>query len=68
MPIPYKTNAGAWMKDIEWKKTANQSTWQKDTSLEAKDIEMLEKRKKQKILQNTALEAQFKIHVKKPKF
>ena len=56
------------MKDIEWKKTANQSTWQKDTSLEAKDIEMLEKRKKQKILQNTALEAQFKIHVKKPKF
>ena len=29
---------------------------------------MLEKRKKQKILQNIALEAQYKIVVKKPRF
>ena len=39
-----------------------------DMQKEAADVDMLERRKKQKLLQNTALEAQYKIVVKKPKF
>jgi len=36
--------------------------------VEAAEVATLERRKKQKQLQNTALEAQYKIVVKKPKF
>ena len=67
-PIPYKTNAGMWIKDREWKQLANKKIHGMEMSKEAADVDMLERRKKQKILQNTALEAQYKIVVKKPKF
>ena len=56
------------MKDREWKKMANPDSWKNDERREQVDNAMLEKRKKQKLLQNTALEAQYKIQVKKPKF
>jgi len=49
-PIEYQTNAGVWIKDREWKKTANPSSWQNDFRRENIDIAMLEKRKKQKML------------------
>lgn len=67
-PIPYKTNAGMWIKDREWKQLANKKMHNMEHSKEVADVDMLERRKKQKILQNTALEAQYKIVVKKPKF
>ena len=67
-PIEYQTNAGVWMKDRAWKKTANPNSWKAEARTESTDVAMLEKRKKQKMLQNTALEAQYKIAVKKPKF
>ena len=60
-PIQYQTNAGVWVKDREWKRTANPNSWKNDERREAVDNAMLEKRKKQKLLQNTALEAQYKI-------
>ena len=44
------------MKDREWKKTANQDAWKAADRYEKQDIVMLEKRKKQKMLQNIALE------------
>lgn len=49
-PIPYQTNAGVWMNDRSWKKTANPNSWNKETHMENTDIAMLEKRKKQKML------------------
>lgn len=67
-PINYKTNAGSWMNDREWKKTANRNAWNGEARTEANDLAALERRRKQKVLQNTALEAQYKIVVKKPKF
>ena len=56
------------MNDREWKKTANRNAWNGEARTEAADLAMLERRRKQKVLQNTALEAQYKIVVKKPKF
>ena len=44
------TNAGVWIQDREWKKTANKSAWEKDAKIEAADNNMLERRKKQKLL------------------
>ena len=67
-PIQYQTNAGVWVKDREWKQSANPKAWNNDQRIENQDFKMLEKRKKQKMLQNTALEAQYKIQVKKPKY
>ena len=67
-PIPYKTNAGMWIRDREWKQKANEKMHSVEMAREAQDVDMLERRKKQKMLQNTALEAQYKIVVKKPKF
>ena len=60
-PRNYMTNAGVWVQDRQWKKLANKKEWEKDARLEAADQNMLERRKKQKLLQNTALEAQYKI-------
>ena len=45
------------MKDRAWKKTANPNSWKAEARTETTDVAMLEKRKKQKMLQNTALEA-----------
>ena len=56
------------MQDREWKQRANPKAWNASLKYEATDMRMLEKRKKQKLLQNIALEAQYKIHVKKPKY
>ena len=67
-PREYKTNAGSWINDREWKNKANPSLAQDDKRMEASDNAMLQKRKKQKLLQNIALEEQYKIVVKKPKF
>ena len=67
-PIDYLTNAGAWIKDREWKRRANPDLWAREKRIEDAELKMLESRKKQKILQNTALEAQYKIVVKKPRF
>jgi len=47
--------------DRDWKKTANPQEWNKNARTEGQDFKMLEKRKKQKLLQYTALEAQYKI-------
>mmetsp|Transcript_41525 Transcript_41525/g.54669 ORF Transcript_41525/g.54669 Transcript_41525/m.54669 type:complete len:106 (+) Transcript_41525:1675-1992(+) len=49
-PIPYKTNAGMWMKDREWKQRANVKMHKAELSREAIDVDMLERRKKQKLL------------------
>ena len=67
-PRDYKTNAGSWINDKQWKKKANPTLAKDDHRSEASDKAMLEKRKKQKLLQNIALEEQYKIVVKKPKF
>ena len=67
-PVDFQTTAGAWMKDRDWKQRANPVLQQRENKIENSEVKMLEKRKKQKILQNIALEAQYKIVVKKPRF
>ena len=42
----YKTCAGSWMQDREWKKRANPAVWRIAEKTEAQDLKMMEKRKK----------------------
>ena len=56
-PIQYQTNAGVWVQDREWKQKANPKAWNSEKRTENQDLAMLTKRKKQKLLQNTAMEA-----------
>ena len=44
--IEYQTNAGVWLKDREWKKTANPGLFNIEERKESIDVAMLEKRKK----------------------
>ncbi len=55
------------MNDQDWKQRANEAAWKAQELYEAQDFKMMEKRRNQKVLQNAALEQQFKIEVKKPK-
>ena len=45
-PREYKTNAGSWINDREWKNKANPSLAKADKRMESTDIAMLQKRKK----------------------
>ena len=49
-PREYQTNAGVWIKDRSWIGKANPALANEDRRLENQDKDMLEKRKKQKIL------------------
>ena len=53
--IEYQTGAGVWMKDREWKRSANPDLWSTERQREANDLTALEKKKKQKILQYKSL-------------
>ena len=66
-PTTFPTSAGVWMKDRAWKQQANPQAWEAEQAFQKAQDRMMEKKKKQKILQNIALEQQYKIHVKKPK-
>ena len=44
--IEYQTNAGVWMRDKSWQRTANPGLFDREEYKEARDVQMLEKRKK----------------------
>ena len=45
-PTNFQTNAGVWMRDRDWKETANPALRSMGQRMELMDIKMLEKRKK----------------------
>ena len=65
--IQAKTNAGAWIADRSWSYQANPGYRAHEKKREEQDMLILQKRQKQNLIQNMALEQQFKIVVKKPK-
>lgn len=65
--IEAKTNGGNWMRDREWVYLANPALKKAEDTREEFEINILKKRLQQKIIQNMALEQQYKIVVKKPK-
>ena len=66
--MEFATTAGSFLKDRDWQRSANPKLQKANERAERADLAMMEKRRKQKLLQNMALEAQFKIKVKAPKF
>ena len=49
-PRDYQTNGGAWIQDRDWKAKANPTSMQNERALDEKDLRMLERRRKQKLL------------------
>ena len=65
--IEASTNAGSWIKDRKWMHLANPGLKAAEIAREEIDMRLLQKRQQQKLIQNMALEQQYKIVVKKPK-
>jgi len=65
--IQAHTNAGNWIKDRSWAHSANPGLKAHEIAQEEKDIKIMQMRYEQKLIQNMALEQQYKIVVKKPK-
>ena len=55
------------MKDREWKRSANPDLWTTERQQEESDLTVLEKKKKQKILQYKSLAEQYQMKVKQPR-
>jgi hypothetical protein len=52
---------------MAWKKKANLQAWEAYENYQKLDRHHLERKRHGKVIQNMALEAQYKIEVKKPK-
>lgn len=65
--INVPTNSGQFVVDKKWQRKANPFANKNQEQMDKYDRELLEKRRHQKVLQNMALEQQYKIVVKKQK-
>ena len=65
--MEYQTGAGVWMKDRDWKRSANPQLYSREKQREASDLSAIAKKKKQKVLQYKSLAEQHGLTVKHPR-